>query len=84
MVTLAEATATAEIGTSPTRTVLLEDAIDPAPLQFGQQEERREERVADQHTTGFQSIKQAAQQRLLVIALAVIRAGRCVQHGTAG
>lgn len=60
MVAFAKATAATEVGRSAPRAVLLEDPLDPAPLQFGQQEERREERVTDKNASRFESIKQAA------------------------
>lgn len=50
MIAFAQPTAAPEIGTPTTRTVLLEDAIDPSLQQFGQQEKGSEERIAHQHT----------------------------------
>lgn len=53
MIAFAEAATTTEIRTETTRAVLFEDAVDPALVQFGQQEVRCEERVTDQHAGGL-------------------------------
>lgn len=84
MIPFAQSSTTAKVGAASARSELLEQSVDAATLEFGEQEVGREECVTEQHVAGLRVIEQRAQQDLFVVTLALRRAGSGVEDGAAG